>query len=116
MLKNIPLVETISSVELVPEAISSGLEFNPEYGVVQMPLSYRFGVPSMAIAGRIPVFFADMYEETMVINTIVQTPSMVDWHNVINYMDFLKMQPAFRTNLVKLPMNVDVSDINFYKG
>lgn len=116
MLENIPLVDTISSVELVPEAVSNGLEFDSEYGVVQMPLSYRFAVPSMTAPGWIPVFFADMYEEMLVINTIVQTPTMVDWHTTIYFIDFLKMQTAFRTNLVKLPMNVDVSDVNTYKG
>jgi hypothetical protein len=80
MLKNIQLVETISSVQLDPEAVSNGREFEPEYGVVQMPLSYRFNVPSMASPKWIPVFFTDMYEETLVVNTIVQTPTKVDWH------------------------------------
>lgn len=116
MLENIHLVDAISSMVLDSQAVSNGLEFDPGYDVLQMPLIYRFSVPSMGTPEWMTVFFPVLNEEMLELIMIVQTPTVVHWHSTINFIDFLKMQTVFRTNLVKLPMNVDVSDINTYKG
>lgn len=115
MLQDIRLYASISSFELKSVAVSDGRKFVRGYSTIWPAIRLRFMIPSMSSNLKSLWFPMASHEQIRFVLKPPQVkPKTEDDH--VFFTIFLGLQPGLKSDKLGMPKNIDVSDINTYKG